>query len=277
MTQGIDGVDFYVNDVLGYSDKWQAHMTMLRELFQRVRDAGLTIRPTKTKTGFSKVDFVKHIVSAGAVAMNPEKLTQIQETPRPKTKRQVRAFLGLVGYYRKFVPNFAERAVPLTDLTKKGQPNVVQWGPAQEQAFRQLREVLAKAPILRLPDLSKPFIVQSDASDTGVGAALLQEHPDGVFPVLYASKKLLPRERRYSVIERECLAIVFAIKKFEKYLYGRKFTIQTDHQPLAHMHQAKIENSRIMRWALFLQNHQFRIEAIKGSQNVGADFLSRLE
>ena len=178
---------------------------------------------------------------------------------------------------RKFVPNFAERATPLTDLTKKGCPNVVQWGAAQEQAFKDLREVLTKAPILRLPNLHKPFIVQTDASDTGVGATLLQEYADEVFPVMYASKKLLPRERRYSVIEREGLAMLFAIKKFERYLYGREFTPQTDHQPLAYIKQAKMENSRIMRWALFLQNYQFRVEAIKGSQNVGADYLSRLE
>ena len=105
----------------------------------------------------------------------------------------------------------------------------------------------------------------------------MQEYEGGIFPVMYASKKLLPRERRYSVIEREGLAIVFAIKKFEKYLYGREFTLQTDHQPLAYIKQAKVENSRIMRWALFLQNYQFRIEAIKGSQNVGADYLSKIE
>ena len=98
-----------------------------------------------------------------------------------------------------------------------------------------------------------------------------------MLPVVYASKKLLRRERRYCVIERECLAIVFALKKFERYLYERQFTLQTDHQPLAYIQRSKVDNSCIPRWALFLQNYQFRIEAIKGEQNVGADYLSRLE
>ena len=129
-------------------------------------------------------------VKVGTVAMDPEKLGRICEAPRPQNKRQVRTFLGLVGYYRKFVPKFAERATPLTDLTKKGCPNVVQWGAAQEQAFKDLRGELTKAPILRLPNLHKPFTVQTDASDTGAGATLLQEYADAVFPVMYASKKL---------------------------------------------------------------------------------------
>ncbi len=209
--------------------------------------------------------------------MDPGKLDQIGEAPRPKTKQQVRSFLGLAGYYRKFIPNFAEIAVPITDLTKKGQPNVVRWGDAQERAFQLLKQMLTQAPILRLPDLNRQFIVQADASDTGVGAVLLQEYDDGKFPVAYVSKKLLPRERRYSVIERECLALVYAVRKFNKYLYGKEFVLQTDHQPLAHICRFKAENSRIMRWALYLQTYQFRIEAIKGKDNVGADYMSRLE
>ena len=119
--------------------------------------------------------------------------------------------------------------------------------------------------------------MRTDASEKGVGGELLQEYGDSLFPVAYVSKKLLDRERRYSVIERECLAIVFAIRKFEKYLYGKEFTLQTDHQPLAYIQRCQVDNSRIMRWALFLQNYQFVIEAIKGSENVGADYLSRLD
>ena len=138
VVRGIDGVHFYVDDILGHSNKWQTHMNMLRKLFHQIREAGLTVKPPKAKIGFSEVDFVGHIVKAGTVAMDPEKLGQIGEAPRPQNKRQVRAFLGLVGYYRKFVPNFAERATPLTDLTKKGCPNVVQWSAAQEQAFKDL-------------------------------------------------------------------------------------------------------------------------------------------
>ena len=132
--------------------------------------------------------------------------------------------------------------------------------------------MLIRSPILWLPDFDRQFILQADASDLGVGAALLQRYEDGLFPIAYASKKLLPREKNYSVIERECLAIVFGIRKFQKYLYGAEFVLQTDHAPLSYIQKCKIEK---MRWALFLQNYQFKAEAIKGSDNVCADYLSR--
>ena len=117
--------------------------------------------------------------------------------------------------------------------------------------------------------------MRTDASDLGVGAVLLQVHEREKFPVAYASKKLLPREKAYSVMEKECLAIVWAVRKFEPYLYGRCFILETDHQPLMYLQRAKVANGRIMRWALALQPYRFKIEAIKGSDNVGADFLSR--
>ena len=169
------------------------------------------------------------------------------------------------------------RTVPLTDLTKKGASNSIKWEKIYEKAFTTLKDRLTKSPILRLPDFEKYFMVQSDASDVGMGAVLLQEFEDGIFPIAYASKKLLPREKNYSVIERECLGIVYAVKKFQSYLYGKPFVIQTDHKPLVYIHKCKIDTAWIMRWALFLQNYKFRVEAIKGQDNVGADYLSRLD
>ena len=151
------------------------------------------------------------------------------------------------------------------------------WEGAQELAFTNLKKALVNDPILKLPDLSKEFILQCDASEVGVGASLLQEHGGTLFPVAYASKKFLARERKYSTIEKECLSLVFGVKKFEVYLYGKPFTLQTDHQPLIYLNTAKVSNDRIMRWALFLQRYMVRIEAIKGSHNVVADFLSRSE
>ena len=119
-------------------------------------------------------------------------------------------------------------------------------------------------------------MLRTDASQDGIGAALLQEHDGEKCPVLYASRKLLEREKSYSVVEKECLAIVWAVKKFEPYLYGKEFELETDHQSLIYMQGAKVQNGRIMRWALALQPYRFRIKAIKGSENVGADLLSRL-
>ena len=207
--------------------------------------------------------------------MEEDKLDKIRNAERPKTKKQVRAFLGLAGYYRKFIPAISDVAAPLTDLTRKGQPNNVAWQDEHERSFKTLKDMLTRSPILRLPDFNKQFILQTDASDSGVGAALLQEFDDGIFPIAYASKKLLQREKNYSVIERECLAIVFGIRKFQNFLYGTSFVLQTDHVPLSYIQKCKIESGRIMRWALFLQNYQFRVETIKGSANMCADYLSR--
>ena len=252
LLKGLDNVDNYLDDVTVHTQTWEQHLEALRGLLTRLRDAGLTARPTKCDIGHKSLGFVGHTVGMGQIGMEQSKLEQIRQAPRPNTKRQVRAFIGLAGYYRKFIPCFAEIAIPLTNLTRKGQPNKVRWEGEQEQAFNALKAALTQAPILRMPDFDKPFIVQCDASEKGIGAILLQEYPDGKFPVMCASKKLLPRECRYSTIERECLAIVYAIKKFYNFLYGREFYVETDHQPLAYIQRRKVENSRVMRWALFL-------------------------
>ena len=185
--------------------------------------------------------------------------------------------MGLAGFYRKYINNFAQIAAPLTDLTKKGAPNYVKWTEVEQQAFQGLKNMLSESPILHLPDFGSAFVVRTDASNVGVGAVLMQEFEDGMFPVAYASKKLLPREKNYSVIERECLGVIFAIKKFQSYLYGTSFVIQTDHEPLAYIRKSKMDSARVMRWALFLQNYKFEVQPIKGCDNLGADYLSRLD
>lgn len=135
--------------------------------------------------------------------------------------------------------------------------------------------MLSDRPILKLPEFNETFILRTDAADDGIGAVLLQMEDDEKLPVAYASRKLQPREKAYAVIEKECLAVVWGIQKFNQYLYGREFLLETDHQPLTYLNKAKTENSRLMRWALQLQPYRFRIIAIKGSDNVGADYLSR--
>ena len=204
-------------------------------------------------------------VGEGEVRMEDEKINKIKGAEEPTTKKQVRSFLDLANYYRKFIPNFAIIAAPLTDLTKKGMPNKVVWGPAQERAFKTLRDLLTSSPILRLPDLSRQFILRTDAPVIGVGAVLLQQYEDGTFPAAYASKKLLKREQNYSVIERECLAIVYGVKKFQKYLYGKEFVIQTDDALLSYIQRCRVESARIMRWSQFLQNNQV---AHRGDQGI---------
>lgn len=276
LLSGVPNTEHYVDDILIHSKTWMDHMSTLKTVFDKLRDQGLTVKPNKCMIGFEEVEFVGHVVGKGEMAMGEEKTSEIQRAARPKTKKQVRSFLGLASYYRRFIPNFAQVSAPLSNLTKKGLPNTVNWTTIEERSFNVLKDLLSRAPVLQLPDLKKDFSVQVDASDSGIGAVLLQEHDEILKPVYYASRKLLPRECKYSVTERECLAIVFAIKKFEKYLYGKTFTVQTDHQPLVYIQKAKLESARVMRWALFLQQYRFRIEAIRGTDNVGADYLSRI-
>ena len=277
VTEGLEGVEHYIDDCLIHSKTWEEHLDKLRQFLGRVRQASLTVRPSKCQIAVRSVEFVGHNVGQGEIGVQDGNVQKVLDAPRPQTKTQVRAFLGLTGFYREYIPAYAEIAVPLTDLTKKGKPNLVEWDRSHDEAFRTLKHKIAMKPVLKLPDTEKPFVLRTDASDLGVGAMLMQEHEGKLFPVAYASKKLLARERAYSIMEKECLAIVWAVKKFRVYLYGAPFVLQTDHQPLAYLNRARFTNDRITRWALFLQPFQIEIQAIKGSQNVGADYLSRVE
>ena len=272
----LDDVDNYVDDIIVHTETWEGHLVGVDELFHRLSEAKLTARPTKCVMGAKAIKVIGHQVSEGIKGLQEENVRKIEGATRPKTKKQVRAFIGLTGYYRDFIPNYAAKVAPLTDLTKKGQPNKVSWEQPQEKAFMTLKRELASEPILHLPDSAKLFVLRTNASDVGIGAVLMQDHDGKLFPVSYASRKLSPRECKYSTIERECLAIVWAIQKFQVYLYGREFVLQTDHQPLIYLNRAKFLNDRIMRWTMFLQSYVMRIESIKGSENVGADYLIRV-
>ncbi|XP_072180111.1 uncharacterized protein [Diadema setosum] len=274
--RGLPHVDNFIDDILIHTPTWEGHVEAVTSVLLRLRAANLKAKPSKCLVGYAELEFLGHRLSRGMVQPNHDKIAEIQNAKQPTTKKQLRSFLGLAGYYRKFVPNYAAIAVPLTDLTKKGEPNQIRWGEAQERAFTTLKAKLSCQPILRLPDVSRTFILRTDASETGVGAVLLQEDEGQKFPTAYASKKLLPRERAYSTIEKECLAVVWAILKFETYLYGKEFVLEVDHHPLLAIRRSKVANARILRWALALQPYRFRIEAIKGRDNVGADYLSRV-
>ncbi|XP_072164915.1 uncharacterized protein [Diadema setosum] len=265
--RGMPNVDNFIDDILIHTPTWEEHCRTLQAVLVRLRAVNLKAKPAKCFVGFAELDFLGHHVGRGTVQPNQDKIAQIQQATRPETKKQLRSFLGLAGYYRRFVPNYAAIAVPLTDLTKKGEPNLIRWGEPQDKAFNTLKLKLSSQPILRLPDVNRTFTLRTDASDTGIGAMLLQEHEGQKFPTAYASKKLLARERAYSTIEKECLAVVWAVLKFETYLYGREIVLEVDHYPLLAIRRSKVANARILRWALALQPYRFRIEAIKGKDN----------
>lgn len=271
----IPDVEIFVDDILIHSPSWEAHLEAISLVLGKLRKRNLTVKPSKCEFGQDSVEFLGHVVGNGIKKCQSDKVAKVKNARPPTSKRQVRAFLGLCGYYRDFIPHFAEITRPLVDLTKKNSPCKIQWESQHQTAFETLKEKLCSEPILRLPDGSKPYLLRTDASNEGIGAVLLQEHEDGAWPVAYYSRKLKPSEKNYSTVEKELLAVVSGIRKFYTHLYGGEFALETDHLPLQYLQALKNSNERLMRWALYLQQYRYTIRYIKGSLNVGADYLSR--
>eukprot|EP00731_Ephydatia_muelleri_P001017 Em0001g1017a len=255
MDQVIQGMDSfasaYLDDLIIFSSSWEDHMRHLHCVLERLVGAGLTVKSSKCQFGMSKC-------------------SKDEDTG-------ARAFLGLMGYYRRFIPNYSAVALPLTELTKKMAPTTVTWTLRCETAFPELKRLLCSTPVLASPDFEKPFILQTDASEYGVGAVLSQlDEAGGDHPIAYFSRKLLPREVRYSTVEKECLAIKLGIETFRVYLLGRKFTVETDHRSLVWLNKLKESNSRLTRWSLALQPYQYTVVHRAGLSNGNADALSRV-
>lgn len=260
-----------------YSETWEEHLQHIRLTLQRLREGNLTAKPSKCQFGKKECIYLGHKIGNGEVKPDQEKISAVTSYPEPKTKKQVRGFLGLTGYYRKFIQNYAEKAAPLTDLTKKKLPDKVTWTKECERAFKTLKTALCQTPILRSPDFDKNFILQTDASDIGIGAVMSQLDEEGQdYPLAYYSRKLLPREQKYSTVEKECLAIKLAVEHFKIYLLGKPFTIHTDHRSLKWLNSFKDKNGRLTRWSLSLQPYVFDVMHKAGIKNGNADALSRI-
>ncbi len=264
----------YLDDVVVHSESWEEHLAQLRRVLLELRRAGLTANPRKCHLALFEARYLGFQVGRGLIRPQEKKVTAILSAPQPTTKTQVRAFLGLAGYYRCFIPNFSSLASPLTDLTRKGQPEKVPWGPEEEEAFQRVKTALTSEPILRAPDFSCPFLVQTDASDTGLGAVLSQVQDGEEHPVVYISRKLSPAEQHYAAVKKEALAVKWAVLELRYYLLGRKFTLITDHAPLQWMARAKDTNARVTRCFLALQDFQFVVRHRAGTANANADGLS---
>ncbi len=268
----------YLDDVIIHSESWEEHLERLRRVLMELRRAGLTANPRKCHFALFEAKYLGFQVGRGMVKPQEKKVAAILSAPRPTTKTQVRAFLGLAGYYRCFIPNFSSLAAPLTDLTRKGQPEKTPWSLEADRAFQQVMAALTSEPLLRAPDFGCPFLLQTDASDTGLGAVLSQVVDGEEHPVIYISRKLTPAESRYATVEKEALAVKWAVLELRYYLLGRKFTLITDHAPLQWMARAKDTNARVTRWFLALQDFHFviRHRAGKANANANANGLSRV-
>ena len=275
LLDGINHAESYIDDLVIYTDSWEQHLAVLQEVLDRLKLHNLTARPSKCFIGFQEINFLGQNVGQGIVKPQEVKINKILNVQRPQTKKELRSYIGMISYHRKFIQSFADQAKPLTDMLGKGQPSKLKWSYAAEKSFQFFRQALSKPPVLQLPDMDKDMVLAVDSSGTGIGGVLMQEHEGMLRPVMYISRKLKPAETRYSAIERECLALVWAVKTLHPFLYGKDFVLLSDHQPLMYLNSSKMNNSRVMRWALDLQVYRFTVKVIKGVDNCTADYLSR--
>ena len=273
----LDKVETYFDDICVHTEDWETHIKTLRQVFETLKEAGFTVKPGKMEIGKKSINFLGHRIGGGLLKPESDNVQKVLKLERPTTKKQVRSLVGLISYYNKFIPNFSTLTAPLTDLTRKGQPNKIRWTNECQQSLDRIQKWLSSEPILILPDNNRTFIVRTDASMKGIGACLLQSRNNTLHPVKFISRKLMERETRYSTIERECLAIIWAVQKLSYYLLGSQFILQCDHQALKYLNTTTYTNSRITRWSLILQEFKFDVQYIKGEENVIADCLSRLE
>lgn len=272
----IEGCQNFLDNIVISTKTWREHLAVLNLVLERLHKANLKLRPSKCHVGYTEIQCLGYMVDGYHVWPITSKIEPLLSVQKPRTKKLLKSFLGFSGFYQKFIPFYASMAGRLSDKLKKNRPNKIEWEEDDMECFDKILEAIASHPILILPDCSKPFFVGTDASGTAIGAVLLQEEDGLRKPVAYASRKLIDAETRYSTIERECLAIVWAVSKFSRYLYGRKFVVLTDHKPLQFLKTSKQMNNRLMRWSLALQPFNFEILPIKGSENCGPDFLSRM-
>jgi hypothetical protein len=260
-----------------YSDTLEEHERHLRLALQRLREQTLYAKLSKSALCQTEVEFLGHYVGRDGLRVMEDKIEAVRDWPVPETMRELRAFLGLAGYYRRFVRGFSEIALPLTELTRNTAYQRLQWGARQQMAFIELKRALQSTPVLVLPDPKLPFVVNCDASGYAVGAVLQQDRGAGLQPVAFLSKKLSGAETRYPVHEQELLAIVTALQTWRHYLSGTAVPvrIRTDHKSLIHFQTQPMLSGRQTRWLETLADYDYVIEYVKGDENGVADALSR--
>ena len=259
----------FIDDILIYSKDETEHAEHLRIVLQTLRDKQLYAKFSKTEFWLREVGFLGHIVSGDGIRVDPSKISAIVDWKPPKNVTEVRSFLGLAGYYRRFVNGFSIIAAPMTRLLRKDVK--FEWTEECQQSFEELKKLLTEAPVLVQPELGKEFVVYSDASLNGLGYVLMQEGK----VVAYASRQLKPHERNYPTHDLELAAVVFALKIWRHYLYGEKCRVYTDHKSLKYLMSQKDLNLRQRRWLELLKDYELVIDYHPGKANVVADALSR--
>lgn len=263
----------YLDDLIIMSTSFEDHLKDLQDVFARLKEYNLIANKDKCEFCCAKIKYLGHYITPHGLELDPEKINSIANMPAPSNLKHLLSFIQMCSWYRRFVPNFAKVAEPLTRLTKKNMPWT--WDTEQQSAFETLRNLLVTAPVLAQADDTKPYVIKTDASNYAIGAVLVQGEGEMEHPVEYASRLLNQAERNYSTTEREALAVVWAVNKFRGYIEGTPITIMTDHQALKWLMTLKSPTGRLARWALQLQPFDITIKYISGRTNVVADLLSR--
>ncbi|KAJ3698695.1 hypothetical protein LUZ61_002400 [Rhynchospora tenuis] len=260
----------FFDDILIYSKTMSDHVTHVSKALQVLADNQLFAKKSKCEFGVTQIEYLGHIILEQGVATDPHKVESMVNWPVPQNVKQLRGFLGLTGYYRKFVKNYGAISKPLTELTKK---NTFKWSPQAQLSFDNLKQAMTEAPVLILPDYTKKFVIETDASALGMGAVLMQENR----PVAYLSKSLGLKNQALSTYEKELLALFTAVKKWKHYLLGQPFVIKTDQISLKHLLEQKVTNALQHKGLCVLLGLDYSIEYKKGKENKVADALSRVQ
>ena len=265
-----DFVIVYLDDILIFNKTWEEHLKHVKQTLDVLKREKLYVNLSKCEFGKTSLNYLGHIVGVGELKIDPSKVAIIVNWPKPKSTTKVRSFLGASQYWRKFISNFFLVAAPLHALT--GLNKVFQWRGKQQKAFDTLKEKISIAPVLALPNLQRPFEIETDASDYAMGAVLIQHSK----PICYHSETFNSTVVNYPTYDKELYALVQSVKKWKHYLMSKEIVIHTNHQPLQYLHsQTKLQQSRHYRWMGFLQQFHLVIRYKKGIHNKIVDMLSR--
>ena len=265
----------YIDDVVVFSSSREEHIEHLRQVLERMRRFGLTLKESKCQFGRKKLEYLGHIIGGGELAVPAHRAAAMAEYKQPHTKRQLRSFLGAASYYRQFVPGYAKLSSVLSPLTTKSAPSVVCWTAEGLEAFTGLRVSLVDVCVLTVPTQQDTFVLHTDASGRGIGATLNVIRDGKKLPVAYYSKQLQGAQHHYSATELEGLAMFRAINYFSHYLFGTRFEVVTDHKALVSILSSRVLNRRLHGWVLQLLEYDFCVTYRPGLENGDADALSR--
>ena len=269
----------YLDDIIVYSPTFEQHIQDLHSVFRALAEANLTLKFSKCYFCRREIEFLGHLITPGGIKPDPAIIATIAQFTRPSTIKAVQAFLGLTGYYRRFIKNYAKIAEPLLKLLRSPSPtksnHPIEWNANCTQAFNTLKERLVSPPIMQSPNFSFPFTLELDVCEYGIGCVLTQEYDNRKYVIAYASRTLSNAERNYSSVEREALAIVWATKRFRQYLEGGLVIVRSDRKAIEWLKTARDPTGRLARWAMKISPYNIIIQHRPGASNTNGDFMSR--